>query len=163
MSSMFSWEGRPVSRSRLPGFAQDCKTRAETSCLRTLLSLVGINPSGLYGKTFPACCRATKDEILVPSSERWQNAGMGSPTEFWTLSTCEWTALDGLSLNDDGVCSLSEILETGDVPRQYYLSAKACRGILRRAEKRGKELPQQLARALQAVADSEQISIAMAD
>jgi hypothetical protein len=70
--------------------------------------------------------------------------------------------LDGLSLNDDGVCSLSEILETGDVPQQYYLSAKACKGILRRAAKRGKELPQQLARALQAVADSGLTSTATA-
>jgi hypothetical protein len=70
--------------------------------------------------------------------------------------------LDGLSLSDDGVCSLSEILETGDVPRQYYLSAKACRGILRRAGARGKELPPQLARALQVVADSEPISTLMA-
>jgi hypothetical protein len=60
--------------------------------------------------------------------------------------------LDGLSLKDEGVCSLSDILETGDVPPQYYLSAKACRGILRRADKRGKELPPQLALALQAVA-----------
>jgi hypothetical protein len=37
--------------------------------------------------------------------------------------------------------SLSDILETGDVPRRYFLSATACRGILRRAEKRGRELP----------------------
>ena len=50
------------------------------------------------------------------------------------------------------VCSLSAILETGDVPRRYYLSAKACRGILRRAAKRGKELPIQLHRALVQVA-----------
>ena len=76
---------------------------------------------------------------------------------------CEWTGLDGLSLNDDGVCSLSDILETSDVPQRHYLSPKACRGILRRAAKRGKELAPQLALALQAVADSEQTSTAMAD
>jgi hypothetical protein len=69
----------------------------------------------------------------------------------------------GLSLSDEGVCSLSDILETGDVPQRYFLSAKACMGILRRAEKRGKELPPQLARALQVVADSEPISTATAD
>jgi hypothetical protein len=74
---------------------------------------------------------------------------------------CEWTGLDRLSLNDDGVCSLSDILETGDVPQRYYLSAKACKGILRRADKRGKELPPQLARALQAVAASGPTSTAM--
>jgi hypothetical protein len=71
--------------------------------------------------------------------------------------------LDGLSLNDAGVCSLSDILETGDVPQRYYLSVKACAGILRRAEKRGKELPPQLALALQAVADSEPTSISTED
>jgi len=37
------------------------------------------------------------------------------------------------------VCSLSDILETGDLPQRFFLSAKACAGILRRAEKRGKK------------------------
>lgn len=32
--------------------------------------------------------------------------------------------------------------------RKYYLSVKACLGILRRAEKRGKELPEILRQAL---------------
>jgi len=55
------------------------------------------------------------------------------------------------------VCSLSDILEdNGSVPQRFYLTAKACRGILRRAAKRGKELPPPLARALEAVADSGQ-------
>jgi hypothetical protein len=43
-------------------------------------------------------------------------------------------------------------LETGAVPQRFYLSPKACAGILRRAEKRGKELPAALDRALRAVA-----------
>jgi hypothetical protein len=47
--------------------------------------------------------------------------------------------------------SLSEILETGEVDRRYYLTQKACRGILRRAEKRGKMLPKPLRVALEAV------------
>jgi hypothetical protein len=46
---------------------------------------------------------------------------------------------------------LSDILETGGVPRRYYLSAKACAGILRRAEKRGKQLPEVLYMALKSV------------
>ena len=38
---------------------------------------------------------------------------------------------------------LSQILE--DNPQEkYYLSAKACQGILRRAERRGKDLPETL-------------------
>ena len=53
--------------------------------------------------------------------------------------------------NDAVASSLSDILETGDVPRKYYLSPKACAGILRRASKRGKDLPPQLQKALEQV------------
>lgn len=44
--------------------------------------------------------------------------------------------------------TLSQILEA-NVPKKYYLSAKACEGILRRAERRGKELPPMLKTALE--------------
>lgn len=77
---------------------------------------------------------------------------MGSPTECWTLNTSEWNHTLVPFPNDDAVCSLSDVLETGDVPQRYYLSAKACAGILRRAEKREKELPSDLSAALLAVA-----------
>ncbi|OAS92984.1 hypothetical protein A6I77_24515 [Achromobacter xylosoxidans] len=80
---------------------------------------------------------------------------MGSPTEFLTLSSLEYPS-------DAVVCSLSDVLETGEVPQRFFLSATACRGILRRAAKRGKELPQPLALALKAVADSEPTSTATA-
>ena len=43
--------------------------------------------------------------------------------------------------------SLSQILQAS-VPSKYYLSKTACRGILRRAEERGKPLPPQLELAL---------------
>ena len=43
--------------------------------------------------------------------------------------------------------SLSEILEANPDPK-YYLTKTACKGILRRAEERGKELPEQLKLAL---------------
>lgn len=46
--------------------------------------------------------------------------------------------------------TLLQILEA-NVPEKYYLSAKACAGILRRAEKRGKELPKMLKDALEEV------------
>ena len=44
---------------------------------------------------------------------------------------------------------LSQILEA-NAPQKYYLSAKACLGIIRRAERRGKELPPTLREALMA-------------
>jgi len=70
---------------------------------------------------------------------------MGFHGELLTLSSTEFHSAAA-------VCSLSDVLETGDVPQRFYLSAKACQGILRRAEKRGKKLPEQLQRALAAVA-----------
>jgi hypothetical protein len=70
---------------------------------------------------------------------------MGSPTAFLTLNTSEFPS-------DDAVCSLSDVLETGEVPQRFYLSPRACAGILRRAEKRGKKLPARLRLALEAVA-----------
>jgi hypothetical protein len=81
---------------------------------------------------------------------------MGSPTEFLTLNLSEWTASLVPFRNDESVCSLSDILqEPRDVPQQYYLSPKACAGILRRAERRGKALPPMLAEALTEVASRE--------
>jgi hypothetical protein len=47
---------------------------------------------------------------------------------------------------------LSDVLETGPLPPRFSLSKKACEGILRRAERRGKALPPMLKKALEAVA-----------
>lgn len=50
----------------------------------------------------------------------------------------------------DGVeLHLSQILEDNPHPK-YYLSAKACQGILNRAARRGKDLPEALRKALEA-------------
>ena len=70
------------------------------------------------------------------------------------LNISEWP-------NAAAVCSLSSTLETGSIPRKYYLSAKACRRILRRAEKRGKSLPKLLMQALVAAAAQEGTRIAL--
>lgn len=82
----------------------------------------------------------------VPSSGRWQNSGMGSPTEFWTLSTSEFPS----SVVES---SLSDILEPpSERLRKYYLSPKAAAGILRRAGRRGRKLPVALRAALERLA-----------
>lgn len=62
-----------------------------------------------------------------------------------------WTLNTGVSPREGRVCSLSRILEDSP-PRKYYLSRKACLGILRRARERGKPLPPQLEAALKAQA-----------
>ena len=145
--SMFSLEERPVSPSQLQDSERDWLTRVATSCLPTLQLLTAIGPSGWFGRTSPAYFPLTEDETLPAYFEGWQNSGMGLPTEFLTLSTSEFHSAAV-------ACSLSDILETGNVPQRFFLSATACRGILRRAEKRGKELPEQLANALLMVAQA---------
>ena len=143
--SMFSSEELPAKASVSPDSERDWTTRVATSCSPLAPLLNAIAPSGWFGRTSPESCLPMEDAILAPSSGCWQNSGMGSPTEFWTLSISEWPS-------DAVVCSLSDILETGTVPQRFFLSATACQGILRRADKRGKELPEALRLALQQVA-----------
>lgn len=54
----------------------------------------------------------------------------------------------GVSPREEKGSSLSQILQD-DPPDKYYLTRKACLGILRRASERGKELPEKLKRALE--------------
>ena len=143
--SIFSLEEPLASRSASPASEKAWLIRVATSPLRILPLLTSIGPSGWSGRTSPACCRLTEEKRLEPSSEGWGNSGMGGPTESWTLSISDWP-------NDASVCSLSQVLEAGNVPRRFYLTPRACAGILRRAEKRGKALPVSLLQALLIVA-----------
>lgn len=59
----------------------------------------------------------------------------------------------GESPSAENASTLSQILQAG-VPEKYYLSPKACLGILRRASARGKELPELLRKALERQAAS---------
>lgn len=58
----------------------------------------------------------------------------------WTVNISEWPSVESVSL-------LSSTLEV-NAPERYYLSARACQGILTRASKRGKKLPDLLQTAL---------------
>ena len=61
----------------------------------------------------------------------------------------EFSMRSFLEYHNGGVESrLSQILQGGQL-RKYYLSAKACQGILNRAKRRGKELPEMLRIALE--------------
>jgi len=137
----------PAKISASPDFEKALLETEATSHLNFYASLNDFAPSGWSGRTSPASCRMTEGGHLEPSSEGWGNSGMGPHTGFLTLNTTEWHS-------DAAVCSLSDTLETGDLPQRYYLSARACQGILRRAEKRGKALPELLRHALLQVAQA---------
>lgn len=119
---------------------------------------------GLWsGKMCPEPSAATKGETLRQSSKRssasqsrkppilkcLKRAGQlgGATTMKWEddgawLGEC-MTRNTGESPNAAAESRLSQILEA--TPQEKYsLSAKACQGILRRAERRGKDLPETL-------------------
>ena len=73
----------------------------------------------------------------------------GDFTLFFTLHYPSF----GESPSEGNASTLSQILQAG-VPERYYLSPKACLGILRRASVRGKELPEVLRIALERQAAS---------
>lgn len=58
----------------------------------------------------------------------------------WTVNISEWPSAESVSL-------LSSTLEV-NAPEKYYLSARACQGVLTRASRRGKKLPELLQTAL---------------
>ena len=67
------------------------------------------------------------------------------------LGGCSMLNTGPAPLREEDVFTLSQILEEHP-PRKYYLSKKACRGILRRSHQRGKPLPKTLKIALMAQA-----------
>lgn len=127
-TSIFSAVEPRVRASAKADSAKDSMIRAVRSCSRTLELLAAIVPVGLFGRTSAAFCRRMADGTLVPSSEGWQSAGMGSPTEFLTLST-------SAAPSDARASSLSDIVETGGHLSRYYLSRRALQGIRRRTLK----------------------------
>lgn len=117
-----------------------------------------------YGRTSPEPSAPQKEKTSEPSSKRsaklrtvtplyldlrkanglmqepsWET-GIPSLGEFLTLNFGAYPSVVEESF-------LWQILEA-NVPEKYSLSAKACEGILRRAERRGKELPNLLHFAL---------------
>lgn len=113
----------------------------------------------------PATAERTSGRCLKPSA-----ASPKTAYQFLDLRRASgntpavWSVMDGAShggymMLNTGECpsvaresTLSQILQA-NVPEKYFLSAKACAGILRRAEKRGKELPGMLREALEEVVE----------
>lgn len=92
---------------------------------------LNVTLGGSYGKTSPELFRLAEDGTSGHSSGHWMNAGITSHGECLMLDFSECPS-------DDVESSLSDILETGAIPQRYFLSAKACEGILRRDGVRGK-------------------------
>jgi len=103
-----------------------------------------------YGRTSQEPSTPTRALTSGSSSTKWLTQGLWlSSGQCWMRSTSESPSDEGASS-----CVLSSILAPqSEVPSRYYLSARACAGILRRAKRRNKTLPPRLKAALQAVVD----------
>ena len=116
------------------------------------------------GKTYPEPSQATRERTSAPSSKPsaksetkpflylslkkangllpdalWETA-TALPGAYTTLNTGEFPSAGRESI-------LSDVLDL-NAPEKYSLSPRACAGIIRRAKRRGKELPPMLLDAL---------------
>lgn len=128
-----------------PG-SKEASDPASSSSSHESLTLFSDQEAGSSLRTFSDFFPPTVAEISPSYSRRWPSSGFTtSPGECWTADTSECPS-DGAASS-----SLPDVLEA-DVPSRFYLSPKAAAGILRRAEKRGRELPEALATALRLLA-----------
>ena len=127
------------------------------------------DPDSSFGKTYPehSVAEIRKEQTSQPSSKKSSKSQSRMPVCKCLYPTVDGAKpgvitlkmVDGALLGDftmhsfgeshreENASLLSQILEDS-APQKYSLSAKACDGILRRAEKRGKELPKVLHDAL---------------
>ena len=87
-------------------------------------------------------------DVPLPAAGRWLPVGEIMGDGHSSPGASSTPRRVGASHKDGNVYLLSSILME-DVPDRYSLSPKACQGILRRAAKRGKELPEVLKAALE--------------
>ena len=112
------------------------------------------DPDGLYGKMSPESCQAGEDGILEPSSGRWQNSGMAAHGDALTFKWYDHATSPELSLSDADVSTLSDVLDPiSEVHPRHYLSPRACRGILRRADEHGQDIPGRVREMLERAAE----------
>ena len=90
-----------------------------------------------FGRMFPDCSLTDAAKACSRSSLSWSESGILARGQVLMLSGLASHSADAAF----SVCSLAEILEP-NVAAKYFLSSRAARGILRRAAKRGKKLPE---------------------
>jgi hypothetical protein len=124
------------NEDELPPPSSFGKTSPESSTLRTTPSAVSWE--NYVALSFPLKYQAAngRAQVSLPAP-RGVSHGARS-----TLNFSE-------SPNVAKESSLSQVLVTGSIPQRYFLSARACAGILARAQKRGKLLPPSLKAALE--------------
>ena len=127
-SDLDTWSGKMFQEPLVPTGEKTSKQSSRKS-------------QGSQNQTLPMCLclRRGSGQSLGAYTMRWEDGALLG--DFTMLSTGEYP-------KEENVSRLSQILVDSVLPK-YYLSAKACQGILNRAERRGKELPAELKEALE--------------
>lgn len=163
-------EDSPAKTSALPVVALDWLENDPAFSLILYEYFINLGLLGLSSKTFPVCSPAIRVRTCRPSCTAAPDSAQRFHPEVGAQAALRSDphtrlygafSIRGISEwpNDAVECSLSDILvETSAVPRRYYLSARACAGILRRSAKRGVKLPSALLTELQRVATQQAIN-----
>lgn len=132
----------------------------------SLMDIEDFAPDTWCGKTSPAHSQATTARTSAPSSKKRQGSPIRLPlfldltgggsgqtqAASWEMGGALLGAYTMHSFGEfpkeENASRLSQILEEQAHPK-YSLSAKACAGILSRAQRRGKALPEVLKAALE--------------
>ena len=145
--SNFSWEGFLVKMSRLQAEEQaskKAKDQASSTNSRGLQK--NYNQSGFSSKMSTDSYLLPTEETSEQFSQKWEKSGTASDGEYWML--------DSSVFPKDGVeYSLLEVLEKEGVSERYALSARAAKGILKRAAARGRKIAPELKNALEKLAE----------
>lgn len=90
-------------------------------------------PELFFSKTLRAYSAPTEEKILESCSQRWPSSGILSDGVLLTANTSECP-------NHGRGSTLSDVVETGEVQEKYFLSPNAAKGIIRRADRMGRNL-----------------------
>lgn len=137
-------------------------SRREPPCVIVWENVPGVlsDKGNAFGCSLGAL--AGEDCELQPSGKRWPDAGC----VYGPKRTIAWRVLDaqyfGLAQRRRRLFVVASARDGFD-PTEVLLSEKACAGILRRAEARGKTLPEQFLSALRSSADADMSSAKRSD
>jgi hypothetical protein len=135
---------RPAKTSPLPESVQGSLALGVDSSSISSGWFESYSRLGFAWSKSPDSSAATGERTSASRSTRWQTQGISWNGGYWMRGGSEYP-------NGAEGCSLSDILEDRP-PDRFSLSPKAAKGILRRAERRGRMLPMRLEAALVALA-----------
>lgn len=124
------------------GHVQDFEALNQDSFTSFLDWLQTAAPEFSSSKTFQVSSLPMEEETSESSFKLWPNSGIAWDGVCLTAKTSE-------SPSHAKESSLLDAIETGEVPQKYFLSPNAARGILRRADRMGRQLFPPLRSALE--------------